>query len=147
MSSKKRIFNSRQKITMLLWIILTIAFYSYFNKWGNLNKILDNFFNFNLILFGFTLTSVAIITSTLGEELTQRLQKTNAYWSLMSNFYWLMILLFWNLIIGFLLQFFSYSQNKYCILDLFIVFDITLTMLLLWYAVTRLTRFIRYIKF
>ncbi|CAC9604889.1 hypothetical protein [uncultured Gammaproteobacteria bacterium] len=135
---------------MLFWLILVI-FLGYFlisNQYGKIEKILDNFITFNSILLGFVLTCFTIISSMLGEKVTKRLQETNAYYSLTTNFYWLMNLLFFNLVISFILQFFDYQNSKFksIYIDLILIIDITLVFLLLWYAISRIARVMRSIN-
>lgn len=81
----------------------------------------------------------------LGEKVTKKLQETNAYYSLMTNFYWLMNLLFFNLIVSFILQFFDYQNSKFksIYIDTLLIIDITLVFLLLWYAISRISRVMR----
>ena len=118
------------------------------NEYASVDEIVVNFTNFNLILLGFVLTFFTITSSLLGNELVKRLQETSAYYSLMTNFYWLIILLFVNLVFSFIFNFFGYLslnfRNTYT--DLIIVFDISLLFILLWYAISRLARVLRSIK-
>lgn len=144
---KHIIFSKKQKLIIFFWLVLnTCAGYILIsNQYGNTQKILDNFTIFNLIILGFVLTCFTIISSTLGEKVTKKLQETNAYYSLATNFYWLMNLLFFNLVISFILQFFDYKNSKFqsIYIDLILIADITLVFVLLWYAISRIARVMR----
>lgn len=144
---KHKIFNKKQKITIFSWLVLVVVL-GYFlisNQYGNIDKILDSFIAFNSILLGFVLTCFTIISSMLGEKVTKKLQETNAYYSLMTNFYWLMNLLFFNLVVSFVFQFFDYRDSKFknTYIDLMLIADIALIFLLLWYAISRIARVMR----
>ncbi len=147
---KHKIFNKKQKVVILFWLILSVVL-GYFlisNQYAKIEKILESFIVFNSIILGFVLTCFTIISSMLGEKVTKKLQETNAYYSLTTNFYWLMNLLFFNLVISFILQFFDYQNSKYqsIYIDLVLVADITLVFLLLWYAISRIARVMRSIN-
>jgi Na+-driven multidrug efflux pump len=144
---KHKIFNKKQKKILLFWIICTpiLGYFLITNQYGKIDKIMNNFVTFNSILLGFVLTCFTIISSMLGEKVTKKLQETNAYYSLMTNFYWLMNLLFFNLIVSFILQFFDYQNSKFksIYIDTLLIIDITLVFLLLWYAISRISRVMR----
>ncbi len=146
----KKAFSKKQKIIISIWLLIAVllGWHAILNQYGSVDKIVTNFTNFNLILLGFVLTFFTITSSLLGNELTKRLQDTNAYYSLMTNFYWLIVLLFFNLVASFIFQFFGYLELSYrrTYTDLIIIFDVALLFLLLWYAISRLSRFIKNIK-
>ncbi len=144
---KNKIFNKKQKAVIFFWIILSVVL-GYFlisNQYAKIEKILESFITFNSIMLGFVLTCFTIISSMLGEKVTKKLQETNAYYSLTTNFYWLMNLLFFNLVISFILQFFDYQNSKYqsIYIDSALIADIALVFLLLWYAISRIARIMR----
>jgi hypothetical protein len=143
----KKVFSKKQKKIFLGWVIcvIVLGYFLISNQYGKIDKILDNFVTFNSILLGFVLTCFTIISSMLGEKVTKKLQETNAYYSLMTNFYWLMNLLFFNLVVSFVIQFLDYQNSdlKSIYIDLTLIADITLVFLLLWYAVSRISRVMR----
>lgn len=148
--SNKKVFSKKQKRIISWWLLIAVllGWHAISNQYGSIDKIVIDFTYFNLILLGFVLTFFTITSSLLGNELTKRLQDTNAYYSLMTNFYWLVVLLFFNLVVSFIFQFFSYLESSYrnIYTDLIVVFDISFLFLLFWYAISRLSRFIKNIK-
>lgn len=144
---KHNIFNKKQKQIISLWLILSVCvgYFSIHSQYGGIKIILDGFTTFNSILLGFVLTCFTIMSSILGDKVTKKLQETNAYYSLTTNFYWLMNLLFFNLVVGFIIQFFDYQNSKFknIYIDVILIADIALIFLLLWYAISRIARVMR----
>jgi hypothetical protein len=144
---KHKIFSKEQTTIMAIWMALMVVcgYFLMSNQFGKIDKILDNFIVFSSITLGFVLTCYTIIASLLGDKVTKKLQETNAYYSLMTNFYWLMNLLFFNLVISFILQFLDYQKSEYksIYIDLILIADITFMFLLLWYAISRMARVMR----
>jgi hypothetical protein len=87
---------------------------------------------------GFVITALTITGSTLGTPLVKELQKNGSYYSLITNFYWLFILLFINTIFGFI--FLLSKITAHWFIDFLVLIDITLLLILFWYAISRLVR-------
>ena len=141
--AKGRIFNNKQilKIVASTFIptFLSLIFEPYI-------VVSDSFYSsalqINLILFGFVLTSLTMIGSVLGSSLVERLKEVGAYHSLMTNFYWLSILLFINICISLVVALTSLNMD-FKFARVLLVFDISLTLSLLWFGITRLARLMR----
>ncbi len=144
---KQRITSNKQLVVGSLWLLLSV-FFSYHalnNQWVDLTKVYAQFLTFNSILMGFVITALTITGSTLGAPLIKELQKNGSYYSLLTNFYWLFILLFLNTIFGF--GFLLKQITLYWFIDLLILTDITLLLILFWYAISRLVRIMRAIRY
>jgi hypothetical protein len=143
---KQRITSTKQLKRSAFWLLLSafVGYYALKNQLIDLNKVYDSFLTFNSILMGFVITALTITGSTLGTPLVKELQKNGSYYSLITNFYWLFILLFINTIFGFI--FLLSKITAHWFIDFLVLIDITLLLILFWYAISRLVRLVRALK-
>lgn len=140
-------FSLWQYIKIFSWLLgsAVIGWHGLSEGYLNLEKVTPHFLEFNFILLGFALTSLSIIGSVLGRPLVKELQKYNAYFSLMTNFYLLIVVLMLNSILAFVMLMIKYDHSVFGF-NLFLIVDITLVFLLLWFSATRFARMMRNIS-
>lgn len=143
---KQRITSNKQLIRSALWLFVSalVSYYALKNQWINLSGVYTQFLTFNSVLMGFVITALTIASSRLGEPLIKTLQENGSYYSLLTNFYWLFILLFLNTVFGFMLL--LKETTLHWFIDLLFLMDITALLILLWYAISRLIRIMRALR-
>ncbi len=142
-STVSKVFNQRQKYNIYFWTLISVVLGHFLisNQCVKIEKTFDIFFtsSISLVILAFVSIPYLIISG----EIMKKLQETNAYYSLISNFYWIVSLLFFNWVIGWVFWFFGLHKYQNIYIDLMLIADMSLLSLLIWYAISRTMRVIR----
>lgn len=139
----KRVFNNKQKIYMLFWLIFANLLGWYFSIIPD--KLIEHFLlvNFTVLMLMMVPHIFLDIIFRNNLELVNRLKETNAFYSLSTNYYWVIMVPVYNWIVAFFVYLLQLKYTNIYI-DLLVVSNITILVLLSYYAVSRSWRIFKY---
>lgn len=142
-----RIFNRWQKSCISFWCVLVPVVGGWLSHVGcvSFDHLADTLLEISIPLLGLVLVTVSVISPVLDKPLIKRLNRTNAFYSLNRNLYFLMVLLFIGSVAGAVLRHVNYASIAF-VINLLILVLIASIFTFFWYAFTRFLRMMRNIN-